>query len=246
MRVRLLSYNIHRAIGMDRRYRPDRIVEIVSHHHPDIVLLQEVDEGAPRSREMDMATWLSQQLGYPYMAIGHNVTLRQGRYGNATLSRWPLLTQSNLDLTIGAKKKRGCLYTTVEAPGPGSRKTPLHLFNMHLGLSAKERIRQLGKLTRHPELRDLRNDETCIVAGDFNDWRSQLEPILVEFLGFRCATRRVRGPLRTYPSFSPTGGLDRIYLRGPIYSRGVRGCRLQVSKVASDHLPIVADLDLRH
>ncbi len=51
MRVKVLSYNIHRAIGVDRRFRPDRVAEILAHHKPDIALLQEVDEGVPRSRE---------------------------------------------------------------------------------------------------------------------------------------------------------------------------------------------------
>jgi endonuclease/exonuclease/phosphatase family metal-dependent hydrolase len=86
------------------------------------------------------------------------------------------------------------------------------------------------------------------VAGDFNDWRSLLHPIFTEILAFRCATQnpeRMERTARTYPSFSPRGSLDRIYYRGPIRMIGSRVCRLRVSKVASDHLPVVADFELR-
>ena len=50
MRLRVLTYNIHRAIGVDRRFRPERIVKILAHHDADVILLQEVDEGAPAER----------------------------------------------------------------------------------------------------------------------------------------------------------------------------------------------------
>ena len=86
-----MTYNIHRAIGVDRRFRPKRVRDVLEHHRPDVLLLQEVDDGVPRSREMDLAKELAGLLDYPYLAVGHNVTLRKGRYGNATLSRYPIL-----------------------------------------------------------------------------------------------------------------------------------------------------------
>ena len=97
-----MTYNIHRAIGVDRRFRPTRIVDIVGHHDPDLLLLQEVDEGVPRSREQHIAKDLAEELGYPHYAVGHNVTLRKGRYGNATLSRFPILRERNIDLSVEA------------------------------------------------------------------------------------------------------------------------------------------------
>ena len=91
MRLRIMTYNIHRAIGVDRRFRPERIVRIAEHHAPDVLLLQEVDEGVPRSRERDLGRDLAEALGFPYFVVGHNVSLRKGRYGNATLSRHPIV-----------------------------------------------------------------------------------------------------------------------------------------------------------
>ena len=86
-----------------------------------------------------------------------------------------------------------------------------------------------------------------VVGGDFNDWRSLLHPIFTEILRFGIATHKgdsYNGALRTYPSFSPRGGLDRIYYRGPIRALTAHTCRLRLSRVASDHLPVIADFDL--
>jgi endonuclease/exonuclease/phosphatase family metal-dependent hydrolase len=121
------------------------------------------------------------------------------------------------------------------------------LFNLHLGLSARERRQQLLLLARSRELAQLPPEASCLLAGDFNDWRSLLHPIFTEILGFRCATQhsfRYNGAIRTYPAFSPQGGLDKLYARGGLKVVSARRCRLRVSKVASDHLPIVAEMDL--
>lgn len=248
MLLRVMTYNIHRAIGVDRRFRPDRIVEIVLHHEPDVLLLQEVDEGVPRSRGMDLARTLAGTLDYPHYAVGHNVRLRRGRYGNATLSRYPILRERNVDLTVDGRKRRGCQHATLRIEKLAGYPHELEVFNLHLGLSAHERMRQVGILVRSAEFSALDPTRPCLVGGDFNDWRSQLHPIFSEVLRFRCATDRARGydgTLRTYPSFSPTGGLDRIYFRGRMEMVTARRCRLRVSKVASDHLPIIADFELR-
>lgn len=247
MRMRIMTYNIHRAIGVDRRFRPDRIARIAEHHLPDILLLQEVDEGVPRSRETHLARELAVTLGFEHFVVGHNVSLRKGRYGNATLSRYPILRERNIDLTIDTRKRRGCQHTTIEIEKAHGQPQVIDVFNLHLGLSAQERSRQIGLLVRSREFADLDPQGVSFVGGDFNDWRSLLHPIFTEILQFDCATQRLHsdnGALRTYPSFSPRGGLDRIYYRGPIRSLSARTCRLNLSKVASDHLPVIADFEL--
>ncbi|UCF68367.1 MAG: endonuclease/exonuclease/phosphatase family protein [Acidobacteriota bacterium] len=248
MRFRVVSYNIHRAVGVDRRFRPARIVEVLAHHDADIVLLQEVDEGVPRSRELDLARELASALGYPEIAIGHNVSLRKGRYGNATLSRFPIERERNIDLTVGSRKRRGCQHTTLKLETSHRQAHTLEVFNLHLGLSAREREQQIGMLLCSDEFAQLPSTVSCMVGGDFNDWRSLLRPIFTEVLDFACATDHGARPpraIRTYPSFSPTGGLDRIYYRGPLNVVSSRRCRLKVSRVASDHLPVIVDLELR-
>ncbi len=247
MRFRVMTYNIHRAIGLDRRFRPERLIRIIASHDPDIVLLQEVDDGVPRSREVDLGRELAAALGYPYVVVGHNVTLRKGRYGNATLSRWPILRERNIDLTVGFLKRRGCQHTRIAVRAPGGKTRRLEAFNLHLGLSAMERDRQVGLLVRSREFASLRHDVPCVVGGDYNDWRSLLRPFFVDELGFRSATggnAADERPLSTIPAFFPQGPLDRIYYRGPLRLAAVHRCRLALSRLASDHLPVIADFDL--
>lgn len=249
MRIKAITYNIHRAIGVDRRFRPERIVDVLAHYQADLVLLQEVDEGAPRSRELDLAQELARAAGYQHYAVGHNVSLRKGRYGNATLSRFPILRERNIDLTIpnqnlaGSWIRRGCQHTTLDVGREGK---PLEVFNLHLGLSARERAKQVGLLVNCSEFRELAPGAPTLVGGDFNDWRSLLQPIFTEVFGFGCATGRRHGPgaTPTYPSFSPQGGLDRLYYRGGLRLLSAYRCRLRVSRVASDHLPVIAEFQL--
>ncbi len=248
MQLRIVSYNIHRAIGLDRRFRLDRIVRILEHLQPDVALLQEVDAGAPRSRELDLAYELAQLLDFPHYAVGHNVDLRKGRYGNATLSRFPILRERNIDLTIDSRKRRGCQHTSIQVEKQPGHRHIIEVFNLHLGLSSHERERQVGLLVRSGEFASLDRGHDCLVGGDFNDWRSQLSPIFTEGLGFQCATEHRNGNrrmMRTYPSFSPTGGLDKIFYRGHFRLLDARTCRLRVSRVASDHLPIIVDFELQ-
>lgn len=245
MPLRVLTYNIHRAIGVDRRFRPERVVRILRHYDADIVLLQEVDEGAPRSRELNLAKELARAAGYPHFALGHNVSLRKGSYGNATLSRLPIVRERNIDLSIANKWiRRGCQHTSVQIEDGRS----LEVFNLHLGLSARERLQQIDLLSRSHEFCGVQEGTPMLVGGDFNDWRSLLWPTFTNGFGFRCATDSRtgrRGAIATYPSFSPQGGLDRIYFRGPLDLISARRCRLQVSRVASDHLPVIAEFELK-
>lgn len=247
MRLRVLTYNIHRAIGVDRRFRPERIIRILEAYDADVVMLQEVDDGAPRSRELNLGRELAGALGYEHYAIGHNVTLRKGRYGNATLSRWPILRERNIDLTIGIRKRRGCQHTLIAVESPSGKLRRLEVFNLHLGLSARERDRQISLLLRSREFASLPVDVPSLVAGDFNDWRSLLRPFFVDKMAFRSATggnRSHEQAIATFPSFFPQGSLDRIYFRGPLRLVNARRCRLAVSRVASDHLPVLADFEM--
>ena len=243
MQLRVLTYNIHRAIGVDRRFRPERIAGILHHHDADIVLLQEVDEGAPRSRELNLAKELAAASGYPFFALGHNVSLRKGRYGNATLSRYPILRERNIDLSVAESWiRRGCQHTRIQL----AEDRTLEVFNLHLGLSARERVKQIDLLARSHEFGTVPPGIPMLVGGDFNDWRSLLWPVFTERLGFQAALDGQNGGRRflpTYPAFSPQGALDRIYFRGPLELASIRRCRLQVSLVASDHLPVIAEFE---
>ncbi len=247
--IKVVTYNIHRAIGIDRKFAPERIIEILNALDGDVVLLQEVDEGVPRSNELNLAKVLADACGYEHHALGHNVTLKKGNYGNATLSRFPIHKQNNIDLTIDNKKKRGCQHTKLRISDSKTDLQFLDVFNLHLGLSAKERQKQAGKLYKSKEFARIDNHQPCIVGGDFNDWRSMLRALFIIGKDFQCATDRtsMRGSeiaMKTYPSFSPRGGLDRIYYRGKIQCSHVSSTKMRIAKLASDHLPVVATFEI--
>ena len=247
MKIKIVTYNIHRAIGLDRRFKPQRIIDILNDIDADVVLLQEVDEGVPRSRELNLAKEISQACGYPYYALGHNVSLRKGYYGNATLSRFPILRERNINLTIDNKKRRGCQHTTLSIENNKTHKE-FDVFNLHLGLSAKERQKQAGILFHSSEYKNLSAKMPCIVAGDFNDWRSLLRALFIEGMDFLCATDKTTGKgevaVKTFPSFAPRGGLDRIYYKGKIKHLKLSRYKKKIAKIASDHLPVSAEFEL--
>lgn len=244
MRFTLLTYNIHRAIGTDRRFRPDRIIKILRHYNADIVLLQEVEQGVPHSYHLDLASVIADALQYDYYALGLNVTLKKGKWGNATLTRFPIGRQRNWDLTIGVHKRRGAQQTHIELPGPPP--CPIDVFNIHLGLSARERRQQLRRLLESSYLRQMDPETPCIVAGDMNDWRGVLWRQRFRNAGFECATNwpGTRWSIKTFPSYAPTGGLDKIFFRGRLGRRHVFHSRLELARVASDHLPVFAEFEL--
>jgi endonuclease/exonuclease/phosphatase family metal-dependent hydrolase len=249
VQFRLLTYNIHKAIGVDRKFAPERIVEVLGHHDADIVLLQEVDRGAPRSNHIDLASYLARQLGYRYHAAGMNVFLRKGKYGNATLSRFPIGRQRNIDLTVSWRKRRGAQHTRIRIPRDDARGGPVELdvFNVHLGLSAMERRQQMRTLMRTSDIRALGASNICIVAGDTNDWRNVLRRPFFTRRGFDCATNRRLGSnssIKTFPSYAPAGGLDKIFYRGPIHLIRTHRSRLALARVASDHLPVMAEFEI--
>lgn len=247
MRLRVLTYNIHRAIGVDRRFAPERVVEILARHNADIVMLQEVDHSAPRSRQLDLAGYLARQLKYGHHAVGLNVALRKGKYGNATLSRFPIGRQRNIDLTIGRYKARGAQHTQIHVTRPRGATVTIDVFNVHLSLLARLRQMQVARLLACADLANLPDQAPCIIAGDMNDWRGLLGPRLFAPAGFQCATGRRHpetAPIRTFPSMAPTGALDKVFYRGNLRVRLARRSRLRLARVASDHLPLLVDFTL--
>jgi endonuclease/exonuclease/phosphatase family metal-dependent hydrolase len=237
VRFRLVTYNIHKGIGgVDRRYRPERVIESIAHCEPDIVLLQEVDDGVPRSRRHRQVDLLSEALSLPHRAYQRNVALREGHYGNAILSRFPLYDIRHLELTVPLKKRRRALAAHCRLRLDGHWRTLL-VFNLHLGLAGFERTMQLRRFLTCDVLKHVHASTPVIVAGDFNDVWGRLGKRLLEPVGFLPASGRVR----TFPAFLPMRPLDRIYFRGPLSLDHSFASRTAVAREASDHLPMVAE-----
>ena len=241
MHFRILTYNIHKGIGgVDRLYRPERIVEAVGHCQPDIVVLQEVDDGVPRSRNHRQVELLGDALELPHRAYQANVRLRKGRYGNAILSRFPIHDVHHLDLTVPLKKRRRALAVHCRIRYGGHSRTVL-IFNFHLGLAGYERVIQLRRFLDCHLLQHTHRQTAVIAAGDFNDVWGSLGPKLLEPAGFRPATKNVR----TFPAFLPMRPLDRIFFRGDLRLDHGFASRTEIAKAASDHLPMVAEFELK-
>jgi len=242
--LRLITWNVHKCIGgLDRRYDPDRVRAVIAHYDPDLVILQEVDAAARRSRGDRQVDLLGDLLGYRHRTWFANVAVRGGgQYGNAILSRFPLTETTNIDLTVPPKKRRSVLHARYRVRlTPGGARDPrtrtLHVFNMHLGLSGMERKLQLRKfLASHP-FAGFDPRTPVVVAGDLNDVWGTLGPKLLEPAGFRGV-----GPIRTFPAYAPMRALDGIYVRGNVEIRKVDTARIELARRASDHLPLVADL----
>ena len=235
--MRLLSYNIHKGIGgQDRRYRLDRILAVIRDENPDLVCLQEVSRGAPRSYGHDQPRLMGGLLESFADLFQLNVHWRVGGYGNQILSRWPLDNPHQVSLRFGEKKARGGQIATVETP-----EGPLLLVNWHLGLGEAERHWQVEHLLAHPRFLES-GHLPVILAGDFNDWRNTLEaPLLTR--GFRQASLPL-WRFRSFPAYLPVASLDKAFFRGNVILHQARIVRSRLSRAASDHLPLVVDFSV--
>lgn len=237
MQFRLMTYNIHKGIGgVDRQYRPERIIATIARYRPDIVFLQEVDDGVPRSRfdcEVDL---IGDALDYRHRAFQRNVVLRRGCYGNAILSRFPLSDVHDVDLTIPLKKRRQALVAHCGLRWEDHSRTLL-LFNVHLGLAGFERAMQLRKVLSCEALKHTHNSTATIIGGDFNDVWGSLGKFILEPEGFAPAL----GMTKTFPAILPMRPLDRVYYRGGLMLDHCFASHTKLSKRASDHLPVILD-----
>ena len=245
MKLRVLTYNIHKCIGgADRRYDPSRVMEVIAHHDPHIAFLQEVDEGARRSSHHRQVDILGEVLRYRHRTYFPNVTLRGGgHYGNAILSKFPITETRNIDLTIPMTKRRSVLHAWIRVRPPGrGRARTLHVFNMHLGLSQIIRKWQLQKfLASHP-FASLHHRTPVIIGGDFNDVWGTLGTRYLRPLGFRTHEARIK----TFPATAPALALDALYSWGDAELVHLERSKFDVARQASDHLPLIADFHLKN
>jgi endonuclease/exonuclease/phosphatase family metal-dependent hydrolase len=238
MRLRIASWNIHKGIGgVDRRYRPDRIVDVLRAIDADVCLLQEVDDGAHRSRYHRQVDLLGDALEMRWRAWFPNHHLKVGRYGNAILARVPFHDAHNLSLTLPLHKRRSALHARFHLDGLAR---PLWLFNCHLGLAEAERRQQLRRILRLIDEHH-GSEENVVVAGDLNDVWKQLGPAVLHPAGFTTVVR----PPATFPAFRPLRPLDRVFVRGRVAIDACARVDGRLARAASDHLPLRIELVAR-
>jgi endonuclease/exonuclease/phosphatase family metal-dependent hydrolase len=236
--LRIATYNIHKARGLDSRTRVERIARVLEKVNADIIALQEVVNREGASIEKHQAGYLAERLGYRF-AIGETRKHRGGIYGNVTLSRWEFDQIRQIDLTVTGREERGALRTDVKI---GHRL--VHIFNVHLGTAHRERKKQAVRLMDKDLLRAVDISGPRIVLGDFNDWNHGLVTRTLSaefhFSDIAAHLRRTRG----YPGFLPLLHLDHIYCDDHVRIAGAHFHRDRLALIASDHLPLVADLKI--
>lgn len=236
--MRLLSYNIHKGVGSDRRYRLERIIAVIAEQEPDLICLQEVDRHVRRSHYHDQPRLLVETFNAAAHLYQLNVPHKEGGYGNLLLSRWPLRTHHHVSLRLRKRKPRGAQLAVVETP-----EGPLHLVNWHLGLAEKERRWQVNHLLGHHLFLESAHLPTVIV-GDYNDWRNKLAKHSFLPHEFQQATHPA-SHFRSFPSFLALAALDKLFYRGDVGIRHARIVRSRLARQASDHLPLVVDFQLK-
>ena len=240
MKIRVITWNIHKGIGgVDRRYDLNRVVHALAQLEPDILLLQEVADNLPRSRFHDQVEILSSTLSMPHFVYGAQHQFSIGGYGNAIVSRWPLSNVHHLDLTIGTRKKRGALQARTRVRRERHSRS-LVLYNLHLGLAGSERTLQLQRFLASRPFNGLHHRTPLVLGGDLNDLWGTLGPKHLEPAGFMRAGKLVN----TFPAALPIRPLDALFVRGDVRSRRCAPAHARLVRQASDHLPLVADLDL--
>ena len=240
MKIKIATYNIHKGIGgVDRRYRLERIVEVIRHYGPDVVLLQEVDDGVPRSMRDRQAARIARLTGLEYLQFQPNVRLREGVYGNAILSRFQIHDPVDIELTIPLKKRRRAQVAQINLVH-ADRQRSVTVVNVHLGLAGFERRIQLTRLLRHSTFESLPPSSPCLMGGDFNDVWGVIGRRIMKPAGFESASKCKR----TFPAVAPMRPLDAIYYRGDCVPREVFAGQINLARKASDHLPLIAEFEI--
>ncbi len=240
MPFRIVTYNVHKCRGLDRKVSPERIAEVLDEVDADIIALQEILRVPRRDPEHDQVAYIAARLGITHCAFGDNRPLQGGTYGNATLSRFPIEGWRNYNITHGRRERRGCLRTDVQL-SPGAL---VHFINIHLGTSFMERRAQARMLLSPDLLLSSEFTAPRIVAGDFNEWTRGLASRMLTGQ-FKSAERQSGKQLkRSYPGVLPVLHLDHVYYDQELRLRKFHLHRSRTALIASDHLPLVAEFEL--
>lgn len=226
-RLRIASYNVHRAIGGDGRTDPQRILDVLREIDADVFALQEVeahDDGA------DMLAWLAEQMGYQAIP-GTTLKRHDGHFGNGLLTRCPVRGRRLCDLSWRGREPRGAIAADVDCDGQA-----LRVVATHLGLRPAERRDQVQRLLT---LFKERPHDRSVLVGDLNEWFLWGRPLRRLHRHFEQTPS-----LATFPSFLPVLALDRIWTHPRDMLRGLSVHRTSLARAASDHLPLVATLEV--
>ncbi|MEO8180931.1 MAG: endonuclease/exonuclease/phosphatase family protein [Deltaproteobacteria bacterium] len=244
-----MTYNTHGCVGTDGKCRPERIAEVIRRFSPDVVALQEVDVGQQRSGSLDQAQLIAELTDLSAHFTSARDVGEGGRYGNAILTHHPYELRAEGILPVRRGEVRAAQWLRLAL-----RQGHLDVVNTHLSLHFFERLVQFRALFsddpdspigQHPApFPSLRGSlDHLILCGDFN--AGVLSPL------YYLLRQRLRDAQRasggwgqaTFPSWLPLFRLDHVWIGKALMPDAVCVPRDPAARVASDHLPIVVDLD---
>jgi endonuclease/exonuclease/phosphatase family metal-dependent hydrolase len=227
-RLKLATYNIHRCIGADGFVLPERILSVLHEMNADVIALQEVELHHEPSQ--NLLAYLARHTGLTPIA-GPTITHAESGYGNAMLTRLPILAVRRIDLSLPDRDPRGAIDMRLDWQGH-----QLHLIATHLGLNPGERRHQVRRLLK---LLDVSSDNLTILMDDINEWFLWGRPLRWLNRVFPVSQRR-----RTFPARWPLFALDRIWVYPPAVLTGITTHNSKLARVTSDHLPLQAVLEM--
>jgi len=239
MRLVVATYNTHRCIGTDGVRNPDRVAAVLREVGADVVALQEVDHLHAGSPESNQATHIAARLGLRPIS-GPTVLREDGHYGNALLTRLPVLAVRRHDLSVPGREPRGALDVTLVC---GTAR--LRVVATHFGLRAPERKAQARRVLEEivgtggrpggaPD-----DHHATVLLGDFNVWH-----VFARSAAWLAAHFGPTPRPRTYPSRWPLFRIDRIWVRPATALLSARAHASPLARLASDHLPVRGVLEL--
>ena len=246
LEISVATYNIHKGFSQfNRRFVLYELRQRLHELDADIVFLQEVLGAHAHSALHTVSEVAGSQHEFlahekwPYHAYGKNSVYESGHHGNAILSRYPILSWGNKDISAHRFESRGVLNCELELPNGSS----LHCLCVHLGLFKRGRNLQFGALVELIR-QYIPNDSPLIIAGDFNDWNNHARLSLAHELGLSEVFESGNGSLaRSFPVAFPVFRLDRIYVRGLVVKNSAVHSQYPWNKI-SDHAALSANLSL--
>ncbi len=243
----ILTFNIHKGFSKtNRRFILHELRDAIRATAADVVFLQEV-QGENWIRASRHKNWPNQpqhqflaESFWPEYAYGKNCIYDHGHHGNAILSKFPIRRGMNVDISAHYMEERGILHCEIYLPHLNRE---IHTICVHLGLLQRFRLKQYMWIVHYSKTQ-IPQTAPLIVAGDFNDWRGEADQLLADRLQLCEAYKQMYGShARTYPAFSPSFKLDRIYTRG----FAVNTVRIYAENQwahLSDHAGLFADLQV--
>jgi endonuclease/exonuclease/phosphatase family metal-dependent hydrolase len=240
--LRIATYNVRSCVGMDGQRSESRVAEVIASLGVDIVGLQELDDKRHRSAGIDQALTIAQQLGWRHLFHPAMVD-RDEQYGDAIISRHPLVATRAGELPGPApwycRETRGALWVELQTD-----LGLLQVINTHFGLARKERLAQAAALTGE-WLASALPHIPLVLLGDFNSLPgSRPYRQLSERLTDVRSLLPTRAPCRTFPTKFPSLAVDHIFINNLLRPLSLSVFRSDLARVASDHYPLVAELQL--